>query len=185
MSDSVRPHRWQPTGLRRPWDSPVKNTGVGWHFLLQCKKVKSESEVTQLQPHGLQPSRLLRPWDFPGKSTGVGCYCLLLIVWASMYLFLINLGICFSLQVYLWFLIYLIGASQVALVLKNPSASAGDVRDMGLIPGWGRSPGGGHGNPFQYSCLKHPMDWGAWWATVHSIAKNQTWLKRLSTHWYD
>ena len=48
MSDSVRPHRWQPIGLARPWDSPGKNTGVGCHFLLQCMKVKSESEVAQL-----------------------------------------------------------------------------------------------------------------------------------------
>ena len=48
MSDSVRPHRWQPTRLCRPWDSPGKNTGVGCHFLLQCMKVKSESEVAQL-----------------------------------------------------------------------------------------------------------------------------------------
>ena len=48
MSNSVRPHRWQPTRLPRPWDSPGKNTGVGCHFLLQCMKVKSESEVAQL-----------------------------------------------------------------------------------------------------------------------------------------
>ena len=47
MSDSVRPHRWQPIRLCRPWDSPGKNAGVGCHFLLQCVKVKSESEVTQ------------------------------------------------------------------------------------------------------------------------------------------
>ena len=47
MSDSVRPHRWQPTRLSHPWDSPGKNTGVGCHFLLQCMKVKSESEVAQ------------------------------------------------------------------------------------------------------------------------------------------
>ena len=81
MSDSVRPHRWKPTRLPRPWGSPGKNTGVGCHFLLQCMKVKSEREVTQScltsRPHGLQPTRLLRPWDFPGKSTGVGCHCLL------------------------------------------------------------------------------------------------------------
>ena len=48
MSDSVQPHRWQPTRLPRPWDSPGKNNGVGCHFLLQCMKVRSESEVTQL-----------------------------------------------------------------------------------------------------------------------------------------
>ena len=80
MSDSVRPHRRQPTRLRHPWDSPGKNTGAGYHFLLQCMKVKSESEVAQScltqRPHGLQPTRLPRPWDFPGKSTGVGCHCL-------------------------------------------------------------------------------------------------------------
>ena len=50
MSDSVRPHRWQPTRLPCPWDSPGKNTGVGCHFLLQCMKVKSESEVTESSP---------------------------------------------------------------------------------------------------------------------------------------
>ena len=81
MSDSVRPHRQQPTRIPRPWDSPGKNTGVGCHFLLQGMKVKSESEVTQScptqRPHGLQPTRLLHPWDFPGKSPGVGCHCLL------------------------------------------------------------------------------------------------------------
>ena len=53
-------------------------------------------------------------------------------------------------------------ASQVALVVKNPSANAGDVRDVGLIPGLGRSPVEGHGNPFQYSFLENPVDRGAW-----------------------
>ena len=81
MSDPVQPQRWQPTRLCRPWDSPGKNTGVGCHFLLQCRKVKSERSRSvmsySLQPHGLQPTRLLRPWDFPGKSTGVGCHRLL------------------------------------------------------------------------------------------------------------
>ena len=50
MSDSVRPHRWRPTRVPHPWDSPGKNTGVGCHFLLQCMKVKSESEVAQSCP---------------------------------------------------------------------------------------------------------------------------------------
>ena len=53
---------------------------------------------------------------------------------------------------------------------KNPLASAGDVRDVGSIPGLGRSPGGGHGNPLQYSCLENPMDRGAWLATVLRVA---------------
>ena len=56
MSDSVRPHRWQPTRLPHPWDSPGKSTGVGCHFLLQCMKVKSESEVAQLCPTTAYPA---------------------------------------------------------------------------------------------------------------------------------
>ena len=56
-------------------------------------------------------------------------------------------------------------------VVKNPPANAGDVRDMGLIPGLGRSPGGGHGNPLQYSCLKNPVDRGAWLATVPGVPR--------------
>ena len=93
MSASVRPCRRQPTRLRRPWNSPGKNTGVGCHFLLQCRKVKSESEVAQSCPI------LLDPMDCspPGSS----------------------------------------------------------------IPGLGRSPGEGNGNPLQYSCLENPMGRGA------------------------
>ena len=67
-----------------------------------------------------------------------------------------------------------IQVSQVALVIKNPPANAGDIRDAGSIPGLGRSPGGGHGNPLQYSCLENPMDRGAWQALVHRVAKSQT-----------
>ena len=73
-------------------------------------------------------------------------------------------------------------ASQVALVLKNPSANEGDIRDTGLIPGLGRSPGGGQGNPLQYSCLENPMDRGAWLARIHRVAKNETQLKGLSMY---
>ena len=50
------------------------------------------------------------------------------------------------------------------LVIKNPSVNAGDIRDLGSIPGWGRSSGVGNGNPFQYSCLDNAVDRGAWWA---------------------
>ena len=65
----------------------------------------------------------------------------------------------------------------MALVVKNPPANAGDIRDVGLILGLGRSPGGEHGNPLQYCCLENPMDRGAWWATVLRVAKSQTQLK--------
>ena len=67
-------------------------------------------------------------------------------------------------------------------MVKNTPANAGDLRDLGLIPGLGRSPGEGKGNPFQYSCLENPIDRGAEWATVHRITKSQTRLKRLSKH---
>ena len=73
-------------------------------------------------------------------------------------------------------------APQVALVVNNPPASRGDVRDTGSISGLGRSPRGGHGNPLQYFCLENPMDRGAWWATVHSIPKSRTRLKQFSVH---
>ena len=92
MSNSVQPHRRQPTRLPLPWDFPGKNTGVGCHFLLQCMKVKSESEVAQLCPtlrdlvdhslpgssvHGIFRARVLE-WDAItfSKNTGVGCYSL-------------------------------------------------------------------------------------------------------------
>ena len=63
---------------------------------------------------------------------------------------------------------------EVVLVVKNTPADAGDTRDAGPIPGSGRSPRGGHGNPLQYSCLENPMDRGAWWAIVYRVAKSQT-----------
>ena len=65
---------------------------------------------------------------------------------------------------------------------RNPAASAGDLRDLGLIPGSGRSTRGVNGNPFQHSCLENPTDRGAWQAAVHRVAKSWTWLKQLSVH---
>ena len=59
-------------------------------------------------------------------------------------------------------------------VVKNLPANSGDAGDMGLISRLGKSPGGGHGNPLEYSCLENPIDRGAWWATVHGVAKSQT-----------
>ena len=97
MSDSVRPHRWQPTRLLCPWDSPGKNTGVGCHFLLQCMKVESEREVSQSCPtpsnpmdcslagssvHGIFQARVLE-WGAIAFSDKM-CYCKLIFI--SLYL---------------------------------------------------------------------------------------------------
>ena len=67
-------------------------------------------------------------------------------------------------------------------MVKNPPANVGDVKDVGSIPGSGRSPEGGHSNPFQYSCLENPIDRGPWWATVRGVAQSQILLKQLSTY---
>jgi len=67
--------------------------------------------------------------------------------------------------------------SPGSTVVKNQSANAGGARDVGLMPGSGRCPGEGNGNPLQYSCLENSMDRGAWWVTVHGVAK---WQTRLS-----
>ena len=73
-------------------------------------------------------------------------------------------------------------ASLVTLLVKNPSADARVLRNTGSIPGSGRSPEGGHGNPLQYSCLENPMDKAAWWAAVHSVAKSWTQSDLTCTH---
>ena len=73
-------------------------------------------------------------------------------------------------------------ASQVAPVVKNPPANAGNIREIGSIPGSGRSPRGGPGNPLQYSCLENPRDRGTWQATVPRVTQSQTRLKCLSAH---
>ena len=69
------------------------------------------------------------------------------------------------------------GSAQVALVVKILSASVGDIRNRGLIRGSERSPGGGDGNPLQYSCLENPVDRGIWQAVVHRVTNSQTRLK--------
>ena len=92
MSNSVWPHRQQPTRLPCPCDSPSKNTGVGCHFLLQCRKVKSESEIAQSYPTLSDPMDCSLPGSsvhgiFPGKSTGVGCHRLLRNTMATLVIY--------------------------------------------------------------------------------------------------
>ena len=79
MSNSVRPHRWQPTRLHHPWDSPGKNTGVGCHFLLQCMKVKSESEVAQSCPTVSDPMDC----SLPGSSVH-GIFQAIVLEWGAI-----------------------------------------------------------------------------------------------------
>ena len=74
----------------------------------------------------------------------------------------------------------LTSSSQVVLVVKNPPADAADVKDLDSIPGSGRSPEGGHGNPLEYSCLENPVDWRVWWATVQKVPNSWTRLKQFS-----
>ena len=71
-------------------------------------------------------------------------------------------------------------ASQVVLVVKNPAANAGDIKYAGSVPESGRSPGGGQGNPLQYSYLKNCRDREAWRATIYRVSKSQTRLKQLA-----
>ena len=70
----------------------------------------------------------------------------------------------------------------MVLVVKNPPANAGDVRDMGSVPGSGRSPGGRHSNPLQYYCLENLVDRGAWWAIVHGVTESDTTEVTWHTH---
>ena len=84
----------------------------------------------------------------------------------------------------------LLHTTVIKLVLISPGGTSGkestcqctSIRDMGLIPGLRKPPGGGHGNPFQHSCLENLRDREAWWVTIHGVAKSQTLLKWLSTH---
>ena len=127
--------------------------GLPWwlkwqRICLQCRQCWSLSRV---QPHGLQPTKLLCLQDSSAKNTGVSCYSLLQG----------NFPIEGSNP-------DLLHCRQILYRLSHQG------RDPGLLAGSSRrSPGGGHGNPLQYSCLGNPMDRGAWWATVHGVAKSQ------------
>ena len=144
MSDSVRPHRRQPTRLPRPWVSAGKNTRVSCHFLLQCMKVKVKS---------LSRVRLsATPWAAAHQAPS-------------------SMG--FSRQEYwsgvplpspdIYVTMYEIDRGfPGSAVVKKPPASTGDTKDSGSIPGSGESPGEGNGYPYQHSCLENSMDRRAW-----------------------
>ena len=144
----MRPHRRQPTRPRCPWDSPGKNTGVGCHFLLQCIKVKSESEVSESCP------TLSDPMDcsLPGSSVH-GIFQARVLEWGAIVGPTLNMG------------------QNGPHLLSKGNEDEYEYIYLGSIPGLGRSPGEGNGNPLQYSCLENPMDRRAWQATVHGVAR--------------
>ena len=120
MSNSVRPHRRQPTRLPRPWDSPGKNTGVGCHFLLQCMKVKSESEVVQSCPtlsdpmdcsltgssiHGIFQARVLE-WGAIAFSVYKGCRTIFLLLCLTSLSMTISRSICVAANEWHYFILF-------------------------------------------------------------------------------
>ena len=159
----MQPLRWQPTKFPYPWDSPVKNTGVGCHFFLQCMKVKSESEVTQSCPTLSNPMDCSLPGssihgtDFPGKSTGVGGHYLLRIIHEEYSNELTNhknkldTGSIYRNQLSFYILEKeilkkILFSVYIKLCLRHFILYFGE----------------GNGTPLQYSCLENPMDGGAW-----------------------
>jgi len=135
-----------------------------------------------MHPYGLLPTRLLCPWGSSGKNTGVGGRALLQGIFLTQELnpCLLPLPFSFILNVVPFSLTWHWSTENLGLPRwlsgKEPAANAGDA---GSVPEWRRSPGGGHDDPLQYSCLDNPRDRGAWRATVHGVAKSQT---RLNAH---
>ena len=171
-------------------DFQDKNAGIRFHFLLQGIFPTQGSNMHLL--HWQAVSLLLSHLGTPRLGTvevktssdqAYSLFCLsFLFSWKgkkrkkNSYLFFLFHGNIILLP--FWFPVSFCGyvASQVALVVKNPLANAGDSGDTSLIPGSGRSAGERNGNPLQHSCQENPMDRGAWWATVHGVTKSWTQL---------
>ena len=128
------------------------------------------SESHSVVSASLQPHELYSPRNSPGHNSGVGSLFLLQGIFPTQGS---NPGLPYCRR------ILLLAEPQV---VKNLPANAGEDKRRGSIPRWGRSPGGGQGNPLQASHLEKPMDKGAWWATIHMVAKSRTGPKQLSLH---
>ena len=180
VSNSVQPHRQQPTRLPCPWDSPGKNTGVGCHFLLQCMKLKSESEV-------LSRVRLLAtPWTaayqappfmgFSRQEYWSGVPLPSPTISHSLLKFLSIESVIVSNYLILCLPLLLLPSIFPSIrVFSNESAL--HIRchfhfSLSCI-------GEGNGNPLQCYCLEHPRDGGAWWAAIYGVAQSWTGLKRF------
>ena len=147
MSDSVRPHRWQPTRLPRPWDSPGKNTGVGCHFLLQCMKVKSESEVAQ------SCATLSSPVDCSPPGSSIHGIFQARVLERGAIAFSVKILPIILLQRCIYYMC-------IKISVGFPCGSAGKESacsegDLGSIPGMRSSPGEGKGYPLQYYDLEN------------------------------
>ena len=143
---------------------------MGWHFLLQCHAcmLSHVSHVRLCATPFTAAHQASLSTGFSGQE-----------YWSGLpFPSLIYMHTHTHTHIY----IYICNTSQVVQPVKNLPANAGDLGDMGLIPGSGRSPGGGHSNPLQYFCLENPMDRGA--CRAHVGAKNRTPLKQLSMHAY-
>ena len=128
-------------------------TGWGWQDVAEDEAGARAAEGRVLfQGH----------WAPAGRAQGSGGVCHLQ-PWVPFYF-----------PCFFFFKLEYLGASQVALAVKNPLSNAGDVRDGGCISGLGRSPAGEHDNPLQHSCLENPMDRGAWRATAHGVTELDT-----------
>ena len=149
-----------PPGFR-PWDSPGKNTGVGCHFLLQCMKVKSESEVTQSWPTLSD----LMDCSLPSSSVH-GIFQARVLEWGA---------IAYTLSK---FVITFLPISKMSSDFMDAVTIHSDFTDkkwnLSLFPPFHPLFATNYGTPLQYSCLENPMDGGAWWATVHGVAKSRT-----------
>ena len=192
----TRSHGLGTAGEARVW--PVRwgtTTNHGWHLRKGSESVLwilwwwTQSPVTLSAPCGCMPDQA---WGLPCEAGPDSCSFALnhanCCSWISSVVHIHNLD---SLSNYTQFPVRRnqilsvysgLWASQVAPVVKNSPATAGDIRDAGLSPQWGRSPGGGQGLPLWYFCLKNFMDRWAWQDTVHGVTKSWTRLKQLSMH---
>ena len=149
------------SALLQIYDSLLDCTG---HMLQKTKNIFYPKEVAHQKPV---------------KISGIGqAHSGLLFIFEKK----LSYELCGRKDIVLFIILRNLWTSQVALVVKNLPANAGDIRDTDSIPGSGRSPGEGNGNPLQYSCLENPIDRGAWWAIFHRVAQSWTQLKQLSTH---
>ena len=179
LSNSLWPHRLQHTRLPCSSPSPGACSNLcpssRWcHPTIWSSVIPFSSCLQSFPASGSFP--MSQFFTSGGQTTGVSASISVLPVNIQVNEWILS-DEYFILHIYYFsnsFNLFSHWASQVALVVKSPSANAGDTRDASSIPGSRRSPGGEHSNPLQYSCLENPMDRGAWQATVHRVAELDT-----------